>query len=680
MFVVFILGSPIHGKNTGSSGVFRRSGVPSSTSAAAQDIEVPADAIKSIIPLLEQLVKEQCVSIDVANKIMNTGRVPIALAKHLGLEAHCGISDNVAPHMHQQQVYSFSVSPLSLPSSKTNSSMQMNSVLDGNGFFLAASSGPIPQQPCKKAFCHSPMLSPCNVVKPTLTSGCAHFQPTASGAIVCPSGNSSGCQSPLYASHAGSPYSNESDTGTLTFGVVNSGDSTSSCGGSSPLHQITKGISYLTTTGGGSITRGTSAACEMASAATQPLDLSMDVCTPEDSETPRGSVSPQNWFLPPSTYYDLKPLNLSPVQTVRVVTTPPASPNLCIIQEENANLQMSHNITTGAPYTACSGGILPTSFMGATYAGEEAVSSGQQPIHPQICLTDVQGSEITLVALSTENSHDGECDSVGQHVMPLMSLKGLIITEPSSDMPSITRGIGRKPSIETTDQTVITTAQSQQGSDRRGSDKSLGFSDDSLSNDSNNLSPCQEPSASSGFKSDSHSEMGDPTEGHITPDSMCDSRRMSEEMCYEVPLPHECSNLDPTRILEMVKQTIDLTMPPRGFTLQTANNPSSMPTIMTTAGNVSHKPELSSGNGSSGTTDVAPYYSTDLHHSPTSTNLSLEYSGGLQIEVQVCEGRGRDNQSTGKGIKLRRISGDQFEYGKLCQHLISQLSLQQVGA
>lgn len=278
-------------------------------------------------------------------------------------------------------------------------------------------------------------------------------------------------------------------------------------------------------------------------------------------------------------------------------------------------------------------------------------------------------------------------------------LQGLIITEPSSDMPSITRGIGRKTSLETENQatgnstnvtaTAMTTAKSNSSTqhqqqqhqnneaNRRGSDKSLGFSDDSLSNDSNNLSPCQEPSASSGFKSDSHSEIGDQTEGHLTPDSMpCDSRRMSDDMCYEVPLPHECCNLDSSRILEMVKQTIDTKLPAKGFILHKGSiNEDSLVVAAVVA---------QENSGGSVTPTEAMETSIMEIDAATSANnaipnLSLEYAGGLQIELQVCEGRGRgDNQTAGKGIKLRRISGDQNEYGKLCQQLISELKIQQV--
>lgn len=264
-------------------------------------------------------------------------------------------------------------------------------------------------------------------------------------------------------------------------------------------------------------------------------------------------------------------------------------------------------------------------------------------------------------------------------------------------MPSITRGIGRKASLDcepgaaaaATSHATSHSSAANTEAHRRGSDKSLGFSDDSLSNDSNNLSPsCQEPSASSGFKSDSHSEMGDHTEcGHLTPDSMCDSRRMSDEMCYEVPLPHECSNLDSTRILEMVKQTIDSTMPPKGFVLHKgsiSSEDSGAESRHSSASNASTS-ELTHSS-SAGTTNThagggggggATCSGSSGFGEPT-TNLSLEYSGGLQIELQVCEGRSRDHHGAAKGIKLRRISGDQFEYGKICQQLISTITMQQV--
>jgi hypothetical protein len=47
--------------------------------------------------------------------------------------------------------------------------------------------------------------------------------------------------------------------------------------------------------------------------------------------------------------------------------------------------------------------------------------------------------------------------------------------------------------------------------------------------------------------------------------------------------------------------------------------------------------------------------------------LALEYPGGVQIELRVCEDTGCEL----KGLKLRRISGDHLQYNQLCQELIS---------
>ncbi|XP_016943301.1 uncharacterized protein Sik3 isoform X3 [Drosophila suzukii] len=633
-------GSPIHGKpGMGLQLALRR----------GHDIEVPPEAIKNLMPALDRLVKEQRVSFEIANKIISTHVVPIDLAPLLGLAAHASSAAAVSGghldqshllHLQQQQqqqhMLSFSVSPLSMPQGGAVNA----SLTSAKQMFGQPICGYTQYQPMTLA------LQPQH--QQQLVGQFSSINLGASN-----SNSSSGCQSPVYST---------------SFSGSCSPNTYLPCpgGGSSPLHQITKGISGLTTGGaGGSITRGTSAASEgaaAAAAANQPLDLSMDVCGGVLDQQPTDYAA-TNWFMPTTPYYDLKPLNLSPAQPVRVVPTPPASPNLCIIQEENGNGQMCHTISTGTPYAGCTGGITP-----------------------QICLTDVQGSEITLVALSSDNSRDSE-DSLEQHT-PVMSLQGLIITEPSSDMPSITRGIGRKASLDCESSggshcpvgiSSSHAAQSQsqvqtEAQCRRGSDKSLGFSDDSLSNDSNNLSPCQEPSASSGFKSDSHSEMGDHTEcGHLTPDSMCDSRRMSDEMCYEVPLPHECSNLDSTRILEMVKQTIDSTMPPKGFVLHKgsiSSEDSGAESRHSSASNASSSNPLAC--------EAASLLASHSAYGEPTTNLSLEYSGGLQIELQVCEGRSRDPHGAGKGIKLRRISGDQFEYGKICQQLISTITMQQV--
>uniref|UniRef100_A0A0A1X8U8 non-specific serine/threonine protein kinase n=1 Tax=Zeugodacus cucurbitae TaxID=28588 RepID=A0A0A1X8U8_ZEUCU len=698
-------GSPIHGKPAPHM-MFRR----------GQDLEVPPEAVRALMPHLDRLVKEHRLNTDVAKRIISTGIVPLDLASHLGLTAHSGnvaVSgghlDMTSPGMqHQGAIYSLSVAPLSLPNNANTSvigavsgplTTQQPAFNHNMGTYSKQMLGKGPyQQQQHFGLVHPQMQHPGNGIVGqfshiTLSQGVAAL---ASGGHFSGSNSSSGCQSPIYSSFSGSSSPNPYIPGPGPFNSCTV--SGNGGGGSSPLHQITKGISVLSTGGGGSITRGTSAASEIASSATcvpvaadaasinQPLDLSMDICTSDhtNTEMPTSTFAQQhvNWMIPQLSSFDLKPLNLSPAQPVRVVPTPPASPNLCIIQEENANGQMYHTITTGTPHVGCTGGLI-----------NEDMSSPCQPSHPQICLTDVQGSEITLVALSSENSRDSECDSL-EPPASLMSLQGLIITESSNDMPSITRCIGRKTSLECAVDSQSSRLESDANatnnvgeSNRRGSDKSLGFSDDSLSNDSNNLSPCQEPSASSGFKSESHSEIGDQTEGHLSPDSICDSRRMSEEMCYEVPLPHECSNLDSTRILELVKQTIDQTMPPKGAVLHKglpeeysgAVGASDM-NAEARLSNASNATSESSAISMDTSSSISGCYGNfgGIIGSSTSTNLSLEYSGGLQIELQVCEGRSRDNQAAGKGIKLRRISGDQFEYGKLCQQLINKLTMQQV--
>lgn len=528
----------------------------------SHSIEIPSDVMASLVPGLERLVSENRITVDAANQIVITCKVPLELAQHLGLLAHSGAHgmDIYSAHQHLQ---SLSVSPIPSLGGYGNKYNCYNS----NGGFNNQS----------------------GTMSPNLSS---QFNVGNSSILPASPFVSNPAASPLYSSFSGSSSPNP---------YYNAG------GSSSPMHQITKGISGLSAGGGGSITRGTSAAFESA-AANQPLDLTMDVTNTDNPFYASGT----SWYVP-AQFYDLKPLNLLPAaQQVRIVPTPPASPNLCIIQEENS-LQ-NPSIT----------------YQSSSFITNEDANFPHS--HPQICVTDVQGDEFTLV--DHANSKDSDDSLDGQSSI---TLQGLIISEPSSDMPSITRGVGRKSSLEIEHKQEI---YERRGSDR--SDKSsLGFSDDSLSNDSNILSPGQEPSASSGFKScDSHS---DHTESRLSPDSLSECR-MSDEY-YELPLPTECSNLDSMRILEIVKQTIDSKMPPKGFVL--------------------HRVDLNDGEVSSPSSSMPP---VDI------SNLSLEYSGGLQIELQVCDGRSKNNACS-KGIKLRRISGDQFEYGKLCQQLISSLTV-----
>lgn len=399
----------------------------------------------------------------------------------------------------------------------------------------------------------------------------------------------------------------------------------------SPMHQITqltRGISGLTTS------------CP----SNEPLDLTM--VTMINAQDMESQVN-----MPSGNFFDMRPLNLTSAnissqaqqQAQRIIApTPPTSPNnnLCIIQEEH----------------------LPAHYT---------LANAEIPLHlhhPQICLTDVQGSEITLVALSdssrgsddsldTNNSNDTSRRTASTVTTPgaasgtrcISMFHEFMIKEPSEDMPSITRGVGRKASLEN--------EYNKQGCSsipasvkieadhypRRGSDKSLGFSDDSLSNDSNQ-SPAQEVSHSSGFKSTE--------EERLSPDSLSEVRAATDEY-YELPLPNECRNLDVSSIMEIVRhQIINSKIPPKGFIINRNDGDKGSAHIVE---------------------NVVP-------------NINLEYSSGLQIELKICERQGgnemagsssMDPQSgSSKGIiKLRRISGDQNEYGKLCQQLLTQLTV-----
>ncbi|XP_057318400.1 serine/threonine-protein kinase SIK3-like isoform X2 [Microplitis mediator] len=95
----------------------------------------------------------------------------------------------------------------------------------------------------------------------------------------------------------------------------------------------------------------------------------------------------------------------------------------------------------------------------------------------------------------------------------------------------------------------------------------------------------------------------------------------------EVTLSNESSRLNSEAILGRVKQIIDARAPPKGFIFSR---------------------EEVEGSG-----------------------LSLEYPGGVQIELRVCEFEEHEK----KGIKMRRISGDQLQYSQLYEQLISCITV-----
>lgn len=737
---VSLPGSPMHCK----AFVDERS---SATTGTLPDITVPHDVLLSLVPGLEKLVQENRLQIDTANSILHTRTMPYEVGHQLGLVRGGGspagaggggtLLLDAGMNLLQLQ-HSQSVSPL-------NATLRHHG---GGGGGVGAGYGGAGGRPTGFPMLGGGMQpsyiagggggggafgNPYAFQNLMAAPGGAMSTVNASSTGMChlsgleyPGSNSnSGCPSPVYYASGcsspilpGPPASIVSGcSGNMSGSGSGGGTGSASAGGggaASPMHQITRGISTLNTGGGGgsatgsttmaggSITRGTSSAVTAAFppsvACNEPLDLSMDIVNSVEIDFSgrivggcySGATTPVNYF-DPKNYGLLPP---PPPQTMRICATPPTSPNnLCIIQEEHL---------TAAGTTAAGGGA-STAFKSHSASGSPEDLSFQHT-HPQICLTDVQGSEITLVALSDSSHGDSDdslnCPTGGSSATTSgLGFSGLLITEPASDMPSITRGVGRKASLDTENNSTATASSNSAKLDtsdisesyvRRGSDKSLGFSDDSLSNDSNhsNLSPSQEPSAaSSGFKSaDSYSEQDG---GRLSPDSLGDGGARSSDECYELPLPQECSSLDSVRILEMVKRTLDSTMPPKGCVYgvtgsggghgsKSASGMDSNPlgdggSRSTAAGGEDRSSHGALGGADGGATGSAR--GANGANSEARSNLSLEFSGGLQIELQVYEGRNSKDSNTSKGIKLRRISGDQYEYGKLCQQLITSLTV-----
>ncbi|XP_050358376.1 serine/threonine-protein kinase par-1 isoform X2 [Nymphalis io] len=499
-----------------------------------------------------------------------------------------------------------------------------------------------------------------------------------------------------------------------SYGLLSGHTSPASPG--SPLHQITEGLSYLHT---GSITRGTP----------QPNATPLDLRSNVDMDTTFPQLHPM--VHPQIHVVAHRSLNNSPISN-------PGSP-LDMIQEEIGNGSQNGE----------------AKFPERTFQLQNYAST-----HPQISLTDCLGSEITLVASSSEDS----VDSLENSKYPLPQF---VISEPSDldDRPSITKGIGRKVSQETEsielpkdienldkDTEMPSPKESVDETSkylteelaRRGSDKSLGFSDDSLSNDSANASPnCEQNiqsiysnivSISSGFSENrgsfsehresfsfsdrgSFSERGDFGRSSFSEKSDFGRSSFSEkgetprssfsaqgvlgevkeyyedvymprdktldkfeeesphtneieklqrstmdlrlsEICrpedqripillspqkvscvqeyYEVALSTVCSQLDSQRIVELLKDTINTRVPPQNIFIEKGD-------------------QKDKSDDSEALTGF----------------LNLEYSGGIQIELVVCENKAKEK----KGLKMRRISGDQREYGKLCQQLITSLTV-----
>ncbi|XP_044260514.1 serine/threonine-protein kinase SIK3 isoform X2 [Tribolium madens] len=379
------------------------------------------------------------------------------------------------------------------------------------------------------------------------------------------------------------------------------------------ISSITQGISGLSTTGAGSITQGTpSTSLQLEIRNQQMQEDKMDTTY----STNLTSFQPNFLHQPHHMHHILnihnhRSLTNSPISN-------PGSPGLDMIQEE---LPHVHNIP----------------------------KIDQQTIgHPQISLTDVLGSEVTLVA-GSDTSEDS-MDSLDNQKIP--KIPSFIISEPSENLPSITKGIGRKTSQENDEAKFFSKPHEAEPSDefflRRNSDKSSCYSDDSLSNDSLSIGN-QSPSSSSNTQSShvcdntfekmqiSH-ELTDSGTGNfqifqnlkLGDSDDCNSNQEGDTNfhknsgSFEFELSEVCSKLQSTDILEMVKRTITDQIPPKTC---------------------------------SSSEDV-------------NDRLSLEYEGGIQIELKVI-----DKQKDSKGLKMRRISGDHLVYNQLCQQLISCMTV-----
>lgn len=181
------------------------------------EIDIPNEAMTTVYATLEKLVAESQLTIDLFNRIVFTRKMPIELAQYLGVD------------MLSQQQQQISANPTTIP------------VSFNRGFFVGCSSSGL----------NSPnygTASPNHHVSGNLSTSqnFSTFDNTNSASQSPIHYNLSGTSSP-------NPYLNAASA--------------------SPMHQITKGISGLTT-GGGSITRGTSLASETAS--NQPLDLTTE--------------------------------------------------------------------------------------------------------------------------------------------------------------------------------------------------------------------------------------------------------------------------------------------------------------------------------------------------------------------------------------------------------------------
>ena len=390
------------------------------------------------------------------------------------------------------------------------------------------------------------------------------------------------------------------------------------------MYFIILGLSSLTTTSNtGSITQGTSLASQQSLLNMSPTAANMSNLS--------STI--------PLTTLNATPLDLRTHSGVRSSASSPSPTSLQMIQEEGGN-----------------GGNVC-----------------RNPTRPQISLTDEMGGEITLVPCLSDSSYESN-DSIEIHKYEIED--DLMVVDPSQSntvnvpsfvisgpcdltRPSIVRGIGirndrtKKPSSDVQDsnpEPADATKGNLTSENRRETfaqgkhtEMRLTFPMDRKSNPMNvdDFAETDLTSSNEGVEVDGKIFVRQnrnllPESTNLVSDfSISTGDIFASELLektssgsFEVRLSKYYSELNSYDILTLVKRIIDLKAPTKCCFLSSKQ---------------------------------------DLNINDKENGLSLEYPGGVQIELKVCEKSGCEE----KGLKLRRISGDQIQYSQLCQQLIS---------
>ncbi|KAK6645412.1 hypothetical protein RUM43_001689 [Polyplax serrata] len=383
---------------------------------------------------------------------------------------------------------------------------------------------------------------------------------------------------------------------------------------------ITQGLSSLTTSNNGSITQGTipgqQSLLNVSSGGGLPSSLGLN------------SLGPSPLDL--RTHPGVRSTGSSP--------SPSTSPALQMIQEESNSENTNRN-----------------------------------PTRPQISLTDELGGEVTLVSCLSDSSYDStdslELEKYGidedsmivdASVCNPVTLPSFVISGPCDlTRPSIVRGIGKqnertqesctesdKSSGAEINKNVLSSESRRECfAQVRNSEMRLTFPLDYKSSQATGVAITRSGSISDDnvrvgqivFNSEKeHTSKG--SRGSFNMFSGCSistgdmfSSELVEKTSsgsFEVRLSKYYSELNANDILTLVKKIIDVKAPPKCCFISSRE---------------------------------------DLNINDEEKGLSLEYPGGVQIELKVCGKSGCEQ----KGLKLRRISGDQIQYSQLCQQLIS---------